>query len=126
MSDVIWAVSRGSYSDYGVYAIFSTREAAEAYASRFNEMVNHNEYEVEQFPLNPTSPAENLFLWSVYLHANGDVQSATRIDYAWREQVVRNGQCHRFPGEDGGFTVRCYARDQEHAIKIGGEKRQEM
>lgn len=116
---VIWAVSSGEYSDYRVNAVFSTKEKAEAYAARFNKLVRHrsDEYGVEEYPLDPEMPEEGLSCWLVFIEANGDIKRVDESGYSFDSTICRI--------HGGGWSVRCFARDREHAIKIAGERRQE-
>jgi hypothetical protein len=121
MSDgkTIWAVSSGDYFDYRVNAVFSTKEKAEAYAKRFNELSRRtDDYGVEEYPLDPSTPAEGLESFLVFIQRNGDIERVYRCSYGFDEVVTPLWN-------KGGWSVRCFARDREHAIKIAGEKRQE-
>lgn len=78
MSDAaakVWGVSTGSYSDYGVHCIFTTEEAANAYAEQMNrtgggELGRDGDvvpvgtgWFVEEFALNtPTPPAPKVWV----------------------------------------------------------------
>lgn len=125
----IWAVCSGQYSDYGVNAIFTTKEGAEEYARRCNFLSGNqrtwDRYEVEEFPLDPELPPDGKLSWTVYIHRNGDIQQVVQNTYNIHEQRVWDIQpCPRLPS--GGWSVTGYAKDEDHAIKIAGEKRQEI
>lgn len=55
----IYLVTSGSYSDYCIRAIFSTREAAEAYIADYNHGAGWPEIGVEEWPLD--APREELY-----------------------------------------------------------------
>lgn len=125
----VWAVSSGQYSDYGVCAVFSTKEAAETYAARHNALMGraskYDEYFVEDFPLNPEAPPEGKLSWTVYVRQNGDIQEARQNTYCIPLPGIHVvPKCPRFP-EAEGWQVHCFADDRAHAIKIAGERRQQ-
>jgi hypothetical protein len=55
-----YAISSGSYSDYSVIAIFTTRELAEA------ELPRYEGAGIEEFPLDPTLPVQYAGLAGFY------------------------------------------------------------
>lgn len=54
-----WMVTQGSYSNYGVVAVFTTQAAADAYASEGNAKLTKwdDKYEVERVDLDPPLPS---------------------------------------------------------------------
>ncbi|MDD5374430.1 hypothetical protein [Acidithiobacillus sp.] len=126
MTKAAWTVSAGEYSDYGVCAVFSSKETADLYASRLNAAGGSrtDAYFVEEFPLDPEVPVEGMPSWTVYVHRNGDIEGSHVDSTANLPTISSYGKCPRFP--NGGFVVHCFAADAEHAIKIAGEKRQEQ
>jgi hypothetical protein len=64
----IWAVSSGSYSDYGVHAMFETEELAKAVAGY------DNYYDVEEFILYDEVPAK-VPRYTVYVAQTKSLQS---------------------------------------------------
>ena len=115
---IIYAVSDGSYSDYGVIAIFEDEQKAEAFRKW------HGYDYVEEFPLNPELPAMrpgwNLYQFSMdrsgdtehmqLLHEPASTEHKTEIDY-YSNYI--------------GSHLWCVvvARDELHAVKIANEKR---
>ena len=111
----VFIVSSGSYSDYHILGIYSTREKAE-HAKKLYASDN----EIEEFNLDeiPNVPP-GLFLYGVHMNKNGDVKEA-KITYAADEYL----EWHPFSGY--GEPVVCFnvfAEDEAHAIKIANEKR---
>lgn len=111
----VYIVSDGSYSDRCDYAAFTTRAAAEAYreARGFDN-------EIEELPLD--EPAESLPECPPGLHRW--YVSFTHDGGWW----VRRRDDTEPLGSEGGvgmvsYHTDCYARDEEHAAKVGMEKR---
>lgn len=51
MSDEVWAVSSGCYSDYSVLCVCPSKADAEAVAAKFNAADKYEEARVESFPV---------------------------------------------------------------------------
>lgn len=49
----VFVVTKGEYSDYGILAIFSTRELAESFAGKENSREGYDPYkaEIAEWPL---------------------------------------------------------------------------
>ena len=134
----IYIVSDGCYSDYGIRAVFSTREKAQAfidehaapwdgpgYARRLDEP------SIEEWVLDDESPPEKCQRFSVVLAENGDTMFAATTS--------RDGgplrQCEAFrwggwPGElllPGRIALQfagtLWATDADHAIKSARDRR---
>ena len=117
---IIYAVSDGSYSDYGVIAIFEDEQKAEAFRKW------HGHGCVEEFPLNPDLPAMrpgwNLYQFSMnrsgdtehmqLLHEPASTEHKTEIDYYPMHYYM-----------ESHLWCVVVARDELHAVKIANEKR---
>ena len=112
----IYLTSSGEYSSWHVTGAFSTKEKAEEYARQTNSDNDVDEYVVDE----EFDPARvGLRMHRVFMWANGDVLTINLNDYEDEEKAFAtcNGR-----GE-WDVTVYCYARDEQHAIKIANEKR---
>jgi hypothetical protein len=119
---IIYIVSDGSYSDYEIEGIYSTREKAEEAKVLFNADNDIEEREVDAIPAHPVG----LLPWTIQVNADGSVLDSYR----------------RGPGDphpcwmptqhwDGGLGRPCvsffvWARDGEHATKIANDKRRQL
>jgi len=116
---IIYAVSRGTYSDYCVLAVFSEKELAEAYIEAFDVKDLYGcGMDIEEFDLNPFTNEIRLGYkqFFVRMSKNGRVITIREEDGA--------------PLGDGIYfdidnNMYCYvlAKDREHAIKIANERR---
>lgn len=52
----VYVVTSGSYSDYGIDAIFSTKELAETYVSRMDNNSSYSGYNIEEWPIDAGLP----------------------------------------------------------------------
>jgi hypothetical protein len=113
-----YAISSGSYSDYSVIAIFTTRELAEA------ELPRYEDADIEEFPLDPTTPVGNEGLTGYYCRERSAKDQSV---YGYSESPVTMlrrddvGLVRRI-GLDGPHCIHLWARDEEHAIKVAAEK----
>ena len=113
-----YAISSGSYSDYRVIAIFTTKEMAEA------ELPGYEDADIEEFPLDPTTPVQYAGLTGFYCRER---KANDQSVYGYREtpltMLQRNdvGLVRRM-GLDGPYYIYLWARDEEHAIKVAAEK----
>jgi len=108
----VFMVSSGSYSDYGVDGIYSTRELAEEAKKRFGSDNDIEEIEQDAMP----SLNDGLYAWEVYFDDGGDVE---RCEYTSPNHLCWD--THWMIGRS--VRVICRARDEAHAIKVASEKR---
>lgn len=124
----IYAISSGSYSDYSVDAVFSTREKAEAYMAA----VHHDWNDVEEYELDPPEAEqlrEGLKPWSVDIQRDGTVWHAHEKPaefWGIRSAHVLIKVGHKDGLDIFALRVSCMARDKTHAVKIANEKRAEV
>ena len=106
----VFAVSSGSYSDYRVLAVFSTRRQAEGWVPFCEDSF------VEEFAIDPEEvPTPDLRCFRVWSAA--DKLTVDRVE------VMRRGM-GLFGVEDIGskVVVSVYARDVDHATKIAADR----
>lgn len=118
----VWLCSDGSYSDKHPTAIYSdeatAREVTKAYGW---------ENDPEEFDLDPEVPQEiraGMFYWVVRLWENGDLERAwitEPSDFYFKDEW--QDAPYMSPRHDRVFRTGCWARDQEHAVKIANERR---
>ena len=105
----VFAVSSGSYSDYRVLAVFSTRRQAEGWVSFCEDSF------VEEFALDPEEvPTPDLRCFRI--RSAADKLTVDRVE------VMRG--MGMFGVEDIGskVVVNVYARDVDHATKIAADR----
>jgi hypothetical protein len=119
MTKIIYVVTEGEYSDYGIEALFSERETAEKYAKRRNGNDKYSTARVEEYPLDAAREArsDGLAQYAVVMGKDGNNARASESLDAGYLCVIT----HYLGGEHLHLTVD--ARDKAHAIKIANEKR---
>lgn len=116
----VYIVTKGQYSDYRMVAAYSTEEAAQACLARFPG--NWNDARIEVLPLDVLLPTMYLPVWYVQMAWDGEVKGTRLVDPDLVSDDLKacDGRVRTW-GET--FSVECYARDEQHAIKIANERR---
>lgn len=117
----VYVATQGSYSDYHVLGIFSTREKANEYAAAF-EGVPGDKIEIETFDLDVLPLPVTHDAWSCHIKLNDGAISQER-----------SYKSLHLPGERGS-VYKCHTREPaaqatsfvsaEHCHKIAAEYRQ--
>lgn len=126
MSNKVYIVTSGEYSDYRINAVFSTREKAQ----EFLDICNQNQRdligssaEIEEWDLD--IPRETWLSTHIYMFSNGDVSSAyTYLTARGNSAPSFGGFAYSMPKSGErllSWTVRT--GDKERAIKMVNEKR---
>lgn len=113
----VFLVTQGEYSDYGVYAAFSTREAAEAHAAWLNgPEPDGRGAGVEEMDLDRPLPKTgrwyiggSLQEWLEDEHARGDGW--------WDPDTTDRTTASR--DRDGSIWISAYGKTKAHAIRSG-------
>jgi hypothetical protein len=120
-----WLLTDGCYSDYRIVAVFTSIELAEAAkAAGVGE-------DIEEHDLDPEfqSPPAGMKLWHVCLDQDGSLpvfsNGRTSRPYVGSSHIGTELQKAKCVGRTGGgwYAFNCWARDEEHAIKIANELR---
>lgn len=130
----VFAVSSGSYSDYRIDAIFTTRGKAKAYM----EAVPDDDYnDIEEYELDP--PVTDLIkrgysIWLVHMLIDGTTERVEQRELSsyyvsnlghsiWRRSKA---PAYKGTGTPDILTSTVWAKDSEQAIKIVNEHRTQM
>lgn len=112
----IYAVSNGSYSDYRIEGIYSTKEKAEEAHRLYAADNDIEEYELDAMPEHPPG----MLRYYVKMNAAGNAEAKTKdasLMPKWKWSPYGDG-------ESVGFNV--WASDETHAIKIANEIRAQL
>lgn len=124
--DKLFAVSKGSYSDYCVVGIFTTRKKAQKFMDAFDEKVDGfswSEYnEIEEYVLDiaMSEIERGLRVYEVKFDVDGNVQRAEVDISTYEIETLPSVNLHEF---NGWVYCRMWARDKKHAIKIASDMR---
>ena len=113
MTEYVYIVTKGEYSDRYIAAVFDSEIEAKAYAKSIDG-------DFESYELNQVSPIPHGMKiygvhygreqWSAYIEADLNQIGRSRIRYyRYDDRYV--------------FRTYCLARDRKHALKIGMERR---
>lgn len=119
----VFAVSSGSYSDYSIHAIFSTKEGAEQFISRF--VTGYDPYEIEEYELDPAEKfvKKGLIPYRVFIDRDGAAE-CTQMDSMYdipsgTEEEFLAKTYHGRPV----LRVTGWFKSSDHAVKVANERR---
>jgi len=119
----VFVVTQGSYSDYSICAIFSTREKAVEHMGGFPGEFN----DIEEYDLDSLRPRKLTKQWNARLNWDGSVhqyenKNPSVIDVV-EAYVGERGGSYTFTWRGGAFVGMSYV-SYEHAMKLAVEERQ--
>jgi hypothetical protein len=124
MSDKVYVVTSGDYSDYRIDCVFRTKGEADAWVSARWEP---SRYDVNEWKFDTVNP-EGLSGFTVLLHMeDGSVEAGGENDCHEGPAIVSVSWTKKplswSKPEHASLWVRCLAKDRNHAIKIASEYR---
>lgn len=128
--NIAYVVTSGSYSDYGVDAVFSTKAKAQLYI----DIHGGCEYSIEEFNLDPEvyQPSPGMLPYEVHMLKDGNLCKRWDMETRQFEPMVKNvyasgplGPEHDKWTEsyEDAYEFYMWADSPEHAIKIANERR---
>lgn len=135
--NTIWVVEQGSYSDYRVVGVFTSKENADHIAKVINgdEEDRYDDATVAEWPLDPAVAElrQGLSLYFVQMQADGTVDRCDRKEISGYEldgkvAMWRRSQAPAYRGQGLAdvLWVTAFAKNDKHAIKITNEHRARM
>jgi hypothetical protein len=112
----IYVLTEGSYSDYHIVGVYSTKELAQEAESLYSDSMIE-EYSLDYIPEHPPG----MSAWFVRI-SNG------KLDDLYTNQVnpfnvtVPSEDEYKYYNGETGYFVYCWAVDKEHAEKIALDK----
>jgi len=135
----VWIIEQGSYSDYRVVGIFSSKENAEQVCERVNQGETYEQATIAEWPLNPGVEAINkgLVPFLVWMLIDGTTERCEQLerggdDFRWTMtdelRVWRRSEAPAYRGKNVQDCLmgRVFAKDSAHAVKIVNERRTQM
>lgn len=115
----VWVATSGSYSDYGVDAVYSSKELADEY---YKANAGGEANEPKEFALNEMMDIIQKYrngyqLYNVIMKADGTNSDVYLTDVRRKEEFYLNNTYAK------DFYCCCFATSPEHAVKICNEKR---
>jgi hypothetical protein len=122
MSKKLFMLTQGEYSDYSVVGVFSTKENAES----FKVAYPNDEYnDIEEITVDPdiTYIRKGMKKWYVNMTREGGTGNSG--------QTTHEDVCCEFLEKWSYLRVTvlhvvCYAKSEEHAVKIANERRAQL
>lgn len=116
----VYLVSRGSYSDYSIVALFSSKEKAETFMAYHPKTGYDSLNDLEEFELDgPTEFPVGKLAFRVRFTRDGEMEVA-QTDPQYVRDFVR-------PYGDGKtMCTECWAADEKAAAKIANERRAQV
>lgn len=120
----VYLVTSGSYSDYHVVGVFSTKENAEAHVRAFSfhagRSYGDDYMRIEEHELDPMHEdvQAGMIPYFLRIEKNGDV---TDCHIQTGSFGFPDTECH--PDVRGSLYTHVLAKDEEHATKITNERR---
>jgi len=124
----IYVLTSGSYSNYQVHGVYTTKELAEFAQNIHEPDIYGGDWNIEEFeldgPIDLMSKArQGLYLYTVWMLPNGNSISITR-KYDLKENPITEIELDMFfKQNDPFFKCTVFAKDEQHAVKIVNEKR---
>lgn len=117
----VYVVTSGSYSDYGIETICSTRELAEMYCEAVGGDIE--EWHLDEY----RTPLERgLRPYAVCMDRQGNSDGgAEKIDYNIPKTIKGVVQLGAWPNARADFRWRGWAKTKTHAIKIANDLRRQ-
>ena len=134
----VFLVASGSYSDYMVLSVFSTREAAEAMIARHG---GPKGFDIEEYDLDPGAlhARDGYFRFHIEMdRETGDIHGRPFEAFPDSDEIGTTVEDARRPPHNDipnwppysewikTLKISCWARDLEHAIKIASEHRRSL
>ncbi len=122
----IYVVTGGSYSDYHIEAVFTTKELAEAFVNGHdkekNAYGNDSDIEIEEWDADVSPKGFFQKVWQVWLDIKtGNMSNVPTFEF---EVKPRDYSDAHLNGADGIYAESVVSAD--HAIKIAAEERQRL
>jgi hypothetical protein len=129
----VWVIEQGSYSDYHVVGVFSSRKNAKLVLDSLTK--DYDEPTIAEWPIDPAVTELNagLTVWLGEMLRDGTVERCVQWDNSgyhlsndltiWRRE---DAPAYRGKGVLNCLHGTVWAKDQKHAVKIFNEKRTQL
>jgi len=121
----LYVVTSGSYSDYGIDAIFDSKELAQSFIDSFKRGAYSEFNEIEEWPLNPCDLELKRGRKAFFLRIDKE-GNTSKIEWSDSAYGHKYGTDISFTFDKKLMNVYCFADDENHAIKIANEKRTQI
>lgn len=135
MKNTIWAIEQGTYSDYHVVGIFTSKERAQVVCDAINVGRHYDEAVIVEWSLDPAFDdlRAGRSLFAVRMLRDGNVEDVRQAEvsggsigatpYIWRRSQAL---AYREKNIEDCLCATVFADGVAHAVKIVNEKRLQM
>lgn len=129
MSDkIVYLVTSGEYSDYGVHAVFSTKEKAEAFVDAIDwGMCSLSNYKphINEYPLDCMDERfqDELKFFKVWMDRDGNTRKIEQPKPSTDDIALLPYREWSADSDTGNSFSSMWAKDESHAVKIANERR---
>ena len=127
---MIYVIEQGSYSDYRVVGVFSTRENAEQILNMINTDDGSDKATIAEWQMDPGIEELNKGLkpWNICMDYHGKTEQVYLHSDQWKAyglHVWARTQAPHWQGRPISDAVSgvVWAKDEKHAVKIANEYR---
>lgn len=123
MEEEVFIVTSGDYSDYGIDAVFLTKDLAQRFIDSFDEN-QYTRFRIENHKLNPfkIELRKGYSAFFVRMDKQGNCKESYKYDTSFG---FNSDKSYGFDIRDNIYN-HVFAKDSIHAIKITNEKRAEL
>ena len=127
MTPMVYVVTRGSYSDYTIIAVFSSQEKADKFLED-NPGVKRDDGDVTEWSIDQeyVTVPPGMRYFQIEMLRDGTVKHIHDHTEKWSGDYHSEKSAVYSPSlgeEHQHLYVCCFARDEQHAVKIANEKR---
>jgi hypothetical protein len=112
----IYVLTEGSYSDYHIVGVYSTKELAEEAQSLYNGS-QIEEYDLDNIPEHPPG----MSAWFVGI-SDGKLDDIYTTQTSPFNEIIPREYEYEYPNGRISYSVYCWAVDENHAEKIALDK----
>ena len=115
----VYIITEGSYSDYRILTVCSTKQEAEKVILLFDD-AGIEEWEIDTFL------SDGRAAWNVLLTGDGDVERVEKMDDP--SMVIEGSFCVLLAHGISAGSYNCFVwgKDEQHAVKVASEKCREL
>jgi hypothetical protein len=128
MGKTIYVVTSGSYSDYGIDAMFSTEAKANQFIDKYGKS-SYDSMGIEEYVLDEVTDLldKGMVQWSVQMNYDGDVIKVVETNNYGLANATNSfwygPRRADNPKTNLNMNTYVFAKDKDHAVKIAGERR---
>lgn len=133
--ETVWVIEQGSYSDYRVVGVFTSKAEGKIVLDAINATDDYDKAELSEWPLNPAVDElrKGYAQYFVQMQEDGTTDRCEKRDLSTYElsgsvRMWRRSQAPAYKGQGLKDVLHAtiWAEDETHAVKIVNEHRTRM